>query len=106
MRYLVFVLLIACGGSKPATSTDPAPIGSQVPAAGGDCVKTGCSGTICAEPGNEVVTTCEMKAEYACYQDAECKRQGDGKCGWTQTPQLTKCMASPPAMENHGDKPQ
>jgi eight-cysteine-cluster-containing protein len=62
----------------------------------GDCLKTGCSGTICAEPGNDVMTTCEYKAEYACYQTASCVRQADGNCGWTQTPELQACLANPP----------
>ena len=108
MRYALFaVLLIACGSSTPKPKSDESPpIGSQVPSPGGDCVKTGCSGTVCVEPGNEVVTTCEMKPEYACYQNAKCERQADGKCGWTQSPELTKCLASPPMLENHGDAPQ
>ena len=107
MRYVILAtLLFACGGSKPASKPDDgSPIGSQAPAAGGDCVKSGCSGTICAEPGNEVVTTCEMKPEYACYQNAKCERQGDGKCGWSQTPELTSCLASPPKADQ-GPAPQ
>jgi hypothetical protein len=52
-----------------------------------------------------MVTTCEMKPEYACYQNATCERQGDGKCGWTQTPDLTKCLANPPALDAQGGPP-
>jgi hypothetical protein len=69
-------------------------------------VKSGCSGTVCTEPGNEVVTTCEMKPEYACYQNAKCERQADGKCGWTQSPELTSCLASPPKLDTQGPPPQ
>ena len=61
-----------------------------------NCVKTGCSGTVCAAEGHEVVTTCEFKPEYACYQTATCEKQADGQCGWTQTPALTGCLANPP----------
>jgi hypothetical protein len=78
-----------------------------IPAApAGTCVKSGCSLTVCTEPGKEEVTTCEMKAEYACYQDATCERQADGTCGWTQTPALTSCLASPPKLESQGPPPQ
>jgi hypothetical protein len=64
----------------------------------GACIKTGCSGTVCAEPGNDVVTTCEMKPEYACYQKATCEKQPSGSCGWTETPELAACLASPPPL--------
>jgi hypothetical protein len=70
----------------------------ECPATATDCVATGCSGSVCAETTSDVVTTCEMKAEYACYRDATCERQAGGPCGWTQTPQLTACLANPPTM--------
>ncbi|HTK05063.1 MAG TPA: Gmad2 immunoglobulin-like domain-containing protein [Candidatus Eisenbacteria bacterium] len=59
------------------------------------CKTSGCSGQICAE--EEMVTDCLFKPEYACYKEAECARQSDGNCGWTQTAQLTACLAHPPA---------
>ena len=55
------------------------------------CVKTGCSGHVCSD--QDVITTCEFRPEYACYQQATCERQDDGQCGWTQTPALTACLA-------------
>ena len=55
------------------------------------CVKTGCSGHVCSD--HDVITTCEFRPEYACYQQATCERQGNGQCGWTQTPALTACLA-------------
>jgi eight-cysteine-cluster-containing protein len=91
---LAFVLAAACGGSKkPAPAPPPA---GPPPAAA--CVKSGCSGTVCVEPGKEVVTTCEYKPEYGCYKAATCARQADGSCGWTQTAELTACLANPPPM--------
>lgn len=55
----------------------------------GVCMVTGCSGEICAaEP---VATTCIFKPEYACYPDATCKLQADGRCGWTETASLKAC---------------
>jgi hypothetical protein len=97
LRTFALALLLAACGSK----SSPAPGGNgsdTTPPAGGECIKGGCSGTVCTEPGNDVVTTCEYKAEYACYQTAKCERQADSKCGWTQSPELTACLANPPPM--------
>ena len=56
------------------------------------CKVTGCSSQICAE--EETTTTCEMKPEYACYKNAKCERQEDGKCGWTPSDKLLACIYS------------
>ncbi len=65
---------------------------------GKECRPTGCSGQICAD--KEIVSTCEWRAEYACYRDAVCERQPDGQCGWTQTAGLKACISS--AREKRG----
>lgn len=63
----------------------------------GACYRTGCSSQICSDqPG--LASTCEYKEEYACYQTASCERQASGQCGWTQTPDLQACLATPPAL--------
>src|SRR5258705_84504 len=54
------------------------------------CIKTGCSGQICAE--ETVVSTCEWRQEYECYKKARCERQTDGNCGFSKTPELTACL--------------
>lgn len=54
------------------------------------CFKTGCSGQVCAD--EEVMTTCEYKAEYECYKRAKCERQANGQCGFTDTPELRRCL--------------
>ena len=54
------------------------------------CVKTGCSGEICAD--EQKITRCLYRAEYACYQTASCERQADGNCGFTKTPELASCL--------------
>jgi hypothetical protein len=54
------------------------------------CFKTGCSRQICSD--EEVVTTCEYRSEYDCYKTAKCERQATGKCGFTDTPELRRCL--------------
>ncbi len=56
-----------------------------------ECRKTGCSGQICSDV--DVVTTCEYRSEYACFQSARCERQQNGTCGFTQTAQLESCLS-------------
>lgn len=56
------------------------------------CVRTGCSGQICAD--TDMITTCEWRPEYECYGTASCERQADGACGWTQTPELAACLGA------------
>jgi len=56
------------------------------------CMKTGCSRAICSD--HNVISTCEWRPEYACYQKATCERQADGNCGFTQTRELTSCLAT------------
>ena len=87
--------LAACGSSsKPAPEPQPQP----PPPVQGACVKSGCSGTVCAEPGKEMLTTCDYKPEHGCYKTATCERQPGGACGWTQTAEMTACLANPPPM--------
>lgn len=59
----------------------------------GGCYVGGCSGQICSDR-DDVVSTCEWREEYACYQRARCERQADGQCGWTQTDELRQCLAA------------
>ncbi len=61
------------------------------PPVASECRKTGCSGQICAD--QEIMTTCEFRTEYACYQNAKCERQPNGTCGFTPTSELTGCLA-------------
>ena len=57
-----------------------------------ECQVGGCSSQVCHEPGEDVITTCEWRPEYACYRDATCERQPDGTCGWTPTEELNSCL--------------
>ena len=56
----------------------------------GGCMITGCSGQVCGE--NDVITTCEYRPEYACYEQAVCERQAGGQCGWTLTAAMGRCL--------------
>lgn len=67
---------------------------SEVPRA---CMVRGCSSQFCVEESDPGFSTCEYKAEYACYKSAVCTRQANGICGWTQALELTTCLRSPPA---------
>lgn len=55
------------------------------------CFKGGCSGHVCTD-NPDLVTTCEWKEEYACYQKAICERQPDGACGFRPTDELKSCL--------------
>lgn len=61
------------------------------------CRPSGCSGQLCTD--EEVMSTCEFKAEYACYKAAVCERQASGECGWTMTEELIACLQDPPPQE-------
>lgn len=76
------------------------PPGSGMQANG--CAVAGCSAQLCvsADEASTIVTTCEYRAEYACYAEASCEPQADGKCGWTQTTELQQCLAKPPALND------
>ena len=56
------------------------------------CFVGGCSSQICSDQEG-LISTCEFKPEYACYQQATCERQASGACGWTQTAELQACLA-------------
>ncbi len=54
------------------------------------CVVTGCSSQICAD--QQLMSTCEYREVYACYQGKTCARQSNGDCGWTMTDELRRCI--------------
>jgi eight-cysteine-cluster-containing protein len=97
--------LAACGGPSKSPPTPPPAAGGGTPGEGA-CVRSGCSGTVCVKAGEEVVTTCEYRPEYACYDQAKCEPQADGACGWTATPELQACLgAGGPTGSGGGDVP-
>lgn len=56
-----------------------------------DCMRTGCSGEICA--AEERPSPCIFKPEYACYAApfASCRCDA-GACGWAQSEALVACL--------------
>ena len=62
------------------------------PTSNAKCYIGGCSRQVCSSNPN-LATTCEYKEEYACYKTATCKRQPNGKCGWTNTSELSACLS-------------
>lgn len=73
----------------------PTPI--PTPITSGGCVIGGCSNQLCYDSSSgSGVSTCEWRDAYACYTSARCERQSTGLCGWTQTQELTNCLANPP----------
>lgn len=67
-----------------STPSKPTPLGA--------CYKGGCSGQLCSDTP-DMVSTCEYREEYACYQTASCERQSNGQCGWTETNALKMCLS-------------
>lgn len=63
----------------------------------GKCYVGGCSAQVCSDQP-DMASTCEYRAEYACYKTAKCERQASGQCGWTPTQTLAMCLANPPQM--------
>lgn len=62
------------------------------PTVGAGCVVGGCSSQLCVDASEgDVVSTCEWREEYGCYQTATCERQSNGQCGWTETEELKQC---------------
>ncbi len=56
-----------------------------------DCEVGGCSGTICEKKGERTITTCEYRAEYACYKLTECGCD-KGKCSWLEKQEFVRCL--------------
>ncbi len=63
------------------------------PVTKGECRPGGCSNQLCTDQP-DIVSTCEWREEYACYQKATCERQPSGECGWVETPELTQCLST------------
>lgn len=63
----------------------------SVPVTNG-CKIGGCSGQLCMEGDEQIGGICDYQKEYGCYKKTKCERQVNGKCGWTNTPELNACL--------------
>ncbi|NTV44126.1 MAG: hypothetical protein HGA67_00315 [Candidatus Yonathbacteria bacterium] len=81
-------------GSSPNTTVTP----SEPSRAKDGCIIGGCSSQLCVDSGAPTMTTCEYTASYGCYRTATCERQRTGRCGWTNTAELTQCLNNPPEL--------
>jgi hypothetical protein len=61
----------------------------------GQCYIGGCSSEVCSDKP-DAVSNCMYAPSFSCYRTAKCERQVSGKCGWTETAELKKCLANPP----------
>lgn len=92
---LFSVSACACKGPVQAESPDvdkTRPSESASGLTGAGCMRTGCSGHLCAPEGEPVMSTCIYKEEYACYRTAKCEKQSSGACGWTPSKELQSCL--------------
>jgi hypothetical protein len=56
------------------------------------CGRQGCGGQVCGNA--QIITNCAVLPEHACYAEADCRAQGDGHCGFSDTETLNQCLAS------------
>jgi hypothetical protein len=78
--------------TNPRTPATPPNI-VVTPPANKTCYVGGCSSQLCTDKP-DMVSTCEWREAYACYQTATCAVQPDGECGWTETNELNACLAN------------
>jgi len=59
-------------------------------------INEGCNGPLhCVDLGTEPLpTTCAIEPHFVCYEDsdARCEKQLSGKCGWTETSEMSVCL--------------
>ncbi|MEM0475772.1 MAG: eight-cysteine-cluster domain-containing protein [Candidatus Norongarragalinales archaeon] len=104
LALVLFVALLAFGclkkqGSEPTPPplpsemllTSPTPL--TFCSTDADCVVGGCSGELCGLRGEELVSTCVWKPEYACFEKTTCGCV-DGKCEWKRNAAFNACLAS------------
>lgn len=71
-------------------------VGGGVQSGAPSCVRAGCSSQLCvdARQTESGGSTCEYRPEYACFRNAICESQADGRCGFTPSAALTACLAA------------
>jgi hypothetical protein len=90
----------ALGISMTAWLSTCDPQGASPPSS--ECRRTGCAGHLCA--AQEIVTTCEWRPDYACYQQAACAPLPDGSCGFVPSARLSACLAATAGCTHRGER--
>jgi hypothetical protein len=82
--------------TDPEVSVSPLPLSNELLPPAVVCVRSGCSGQLCVDGsfdlGQIQMSTCQWQPEYACYQQARCEVQDNGRCGFTPSDELTACI--------------
>ncbi|HZX12369.1 MAG TPA: eight-cysteine-cluster domain-containing protein [Candidatus Nanoarchaeia archaeon] len=71
-----------------------------------DCMKAGCSSQLCTTKTQapDIITTCEYKPEYACYQQATCGCV-QGACTWKDQANVNQCVQDKKTPQESGLQP-
>ncbi|KAJ3083143.1 hypothetical protein HK102_001229 [Quaeritorhiza haematococci] len=72
------------------------------------CVRSGCNKERCVDAhtaSSEIHGICLWKPEFDCLKTAACELQSDGHCGFTQTPELNRCIADVKSQETPEAEP-
>ena len=81
--FIYFIVTVLLTGIQYAEADDPS------------CVRIPCLGQcISKEEAAGKVTPMLCMQAYTCYNNVECTRLDDGKCGWKETPELKDCLAA------------
>jgi hypothetical protein len=82
-------------GSDGSSGSGAGSGGSSGSNAGPGCQVGGCSAELCGPSGADLNSDCLWREEYVCYQNGttRCQQQSDGRCAWTERPELTECIA-------------
>ena len=96
MRLVLLVGMIASACAGGSNSGDRSGSGGNESGLAKDqpCYVGGCSGQLCGDNRENLVSTCEWREAYGCYRGAACERQVNGQCGWTITASLASCLSA------------
>ncbi len=101
MSSMLIGLLLLFGG---CTASAPIQKDENACDTDNDCVRTGCSGTICQSKNAEsVFTTCEYQPEYACYAELPCDCL-EHQCQWKNTGEFEQCILEKQGQPNVDEK--
>jgi len=88
LSLIILSLIVLLGG---CAAEDNNPAAECVDDSG--CTAAGCSGQVCTtnEEASGLITTCEWKEEYSCYQKTSCLCINN-RCSWEETDAFNRCF--------------